>query len=87
MEGLWATQAVNLGAIYCGLGEQRYRLKSMVCFYGAHYHAFVWNAGRWFTFDDSEITAVGSWRAVVKKCGLGRIQPAVLLFERLPARA
>ncbi|KAK9830629.1 hypothetical protein WJX81_006901 [Elliptochloris bilobata] len=46
---------VDLSAVYSGLGgDQQYRLKSMVCFYGAHYHAFVWSSSRWFTFDDSE---------------------------------
>ena len=73
---------MDLDAIYSGLGEQRYRLKSMVCFYGAHYQAFVWAGNRWFTFDDSAVAAVGNWRAVVRKCRLGHIQPAVLLFER-----
>ena len=79
---------MDLGAIYAGLGEQQYRLKSMVCFYGAHYQAFVWSANRWFTFDDSAVSAVGNWRTVTSKCRLGHIQPAVLLFERVaPKRA
>ena len=77
------TQNVDLGAIYSGLGKQSYHLKSMVCFYGAHYHAFVWSSGRWFTFDDSAVSAVGVWRTVIQKCRLGHIQPAVLLFERV----
>ncbi|KAK9830628.1 hypothetical protein WJX81_006901 [Elliptochloris bilobata] len=76
---------VDLGAVYSGLGRQEYRLRSMVCFYGAHYHAFVCSSNRWLTFDDSAVNAVGpEWRTVIKKCGLGRIQPAVLLFEKVP---
>ena len=78
---------VDLGAIYSGLGEQRYRLRSMVCFYGAHYNAFVWSANSWFTFDDCAVSKVGSWRSVVNKCRLGHIQPAVLLFERVRPKA
>ena len=78
-----AQRFVDLGAIYSGLGEQQYRLKSMVSFYGAHYQAFVWSANSWFTFDDSAVSKVGNWRNVVSKCRLGHIQPAVLLFERV----
>jgi len=57
----------------------------MVCYYGAHYQAFVLlpDAGGWALFDDASVSLVGdgSWRAVREKCRLGRIQPSVIFFE------
>ena len=73
--------------VYEGLdrGFYLYRPRSMVCYYGAHYQAFVLlpNAGGWALFDDASVTLVGdgSWRAVREKCRLGRIQPSVVFFE------
>jgi len=77
---------VDLGEIYTGLPqkEHMYRLRSMVCYYGAHYQAFVMspNLLKWLIFDDESIGVIGTWEAVKAKCLAGRIQPSVLFFER-----
>ena len=82
-------QDVDLGQVYLGLeeAEYEYSLHSMVCFYGAHYQAFVWSrkAQQWLLFDDSNVSKVGDWQHVVGKCFLGRIQPSVLFFLRVGA--
>jgi hypothetical protein len=62
-------------------GKHMYALRSIVCFYGAHYHAFVHVDGRWLIFDDAASSVVGDWAAVVQKCRLGKIQPSVLFLE------
>ena len=76
-------QELDLGEVYRGLPlrEHAYALRSMVCYYGAHYHAFVHVDGRWLMFDDAASNAVGAWADVVRKCQLGKIQPSVLFFE------
>ena len=70
--------------MYLGVEETEfeYSLHSMVCFYGAHYQAFVWSqkAQLWLLFDDTHVSKVGDWQAVISKCFLGRIQPSVLFF-------
>jgi hypothetical protein len=69
-------QAVEPGAL-------RYRLRSMVAYYGQHYQALVLSRSdcRWVLLDDAKATAVGSWQHVVNKCEVGRIQPSVLFYE------
>ena len=81
-------QTLDLGEVYLGLPKEHYiyKLRSMVCYYGAHYHAFVHTGGQWIMFDDANTSAVGSWDAVMHKCQLGKIQPSVLFFE-LPSQA
>ena len=77
-------QEVDIGQVYQGVYDSHvYRLISMVCFYGSHYHAFVFSAtaGHWLMFDDTTALAVGDWDRVLAKCHMGRIQPSVLLFE------
>lgn len=74
-------QEVDIGEIYKALGSKEYRLHSMVCYYGEHYHAFVHTEGRWVAFDDATLNHVGGWEDVAKKCILGRIQPSLLFYE------
>jgi len=61
-----------------------YRLSSMVCYYGAHYQALVRrpDTGAWQLLDDANVSHIGSWVQVRVKCQRGRIQPAVLFFEK-----
>ena len=61
-----------------------YALRSMVCYYGSHYFAFVLSPqlGQWLLFDDASVSRVGTWVDVVAKCRLGRIQPSVFFYER-----
>lgn len=78
---------IDLAHIYHGLpvGKHHYRLRSMVCYYGAHYQAFVLShdLGKWLIFDDEVISVIGSWKSVRAKCHAGRIQPSVLFYERI----
>ena len=58
--------------MYRGLPPQQhvYRLRSLVCYYGAHYFAFVRHPelGVWLMFDDTRVTRVGSaWDDVRRK--------------------
>ena len=78
-----ALQDLDLGKVYLGTieGEQCFHPCSMVCYYGRHYHAFVRKDRQWLSFDDATSNVVGSWSDVVRKCEIGKIQPAVLLFE------
>ncbi|KAL4433818.1 hypothetical protein ABPG75_000259 [Micractinium tetrahymenae] len=75
-----------LGEVYEGetaLGR-RYRLRSLVGYYGAHYSAFVALpelGGEFALFDDNQVSRAGGWGAVVRKCEAGRIQPSVLFYE------
>ena len=83
--------ACTAGTVLQGLEREQhlYRPRSMVCYYGAHYQAFVLlpDAGGWALFDDASVSLVGdgSWRAVREKCRLGRIQPSVIFFEAVRA--
>ena len=76
---------VDLGEIYRAVepGQLLYRLRSLVCYYGAHYQAFVLlpELGRWLMFDDTRVSNIGTWADVRRKCELGRIQPSVLFYE------
>ena len=67
--------------------QHRYRLRSMVCYYGSHYSALVLlpalGGERWVLFDDARVSTVGSWADVLQKCEVGRIQPALLFFHRV----
>ncbi|EFN57334.1 hypothetical protein CHLNCDRAFT_21625 [Chlorella variabilis] len=78
-------EEVDLGEVYQGVqpGLFRYRLRSMVCYYGQHYQAMVLvpDAGGWLMFDDSRVSGVGGWADVRHKCKAGRIQPSVLFYE------
>lgn len=59
-----------------------YRLGAMVCYYGQHYHAFIFkpDANQWLLFDDATVLTIGGWGEVVRRCAAGRIQPAVLFY-------
>ena len=76
---------VDLGEVYQGAdrGAHRYRLCSMVCYYGQHYQALVLapQAGGWLMFDDTRVSRVGGWADVRRKCEAGRIQPSVLFYS------
>ncbi len=78
---------VDLGDVYLGHdpGQDVYRLRSMVCYYGAHYQAFVLvpDLGRWLMFDDTRVSNIGTLSDVKRKCELGRIQPSVLFYEKV----
>ncbi|GFH31651.1 USP domain-containing protein, partial [Haematococcus lacustris] len=48
-----------------------FTLSSMFCYYGQHYFAFIFKpeVGQWVMFDDTTITTVGDWAAVLSKQG------------------
>jgi hypothetical protein len=76
---------VDLHSVYRGVapGEHVYHLRSMVCYYGAHYFAFVLlpEQQAWVQIDDTRASRVGSWADVRRKCELGRVQPSMLFYE------
>lgn len=74
--------------MYEGLlpGAHVYRLRSLVCYYGAHHQAFVLvpeagSAGSWVMVDGARATRIGTWADVRRKCVSGRIMPTLLFFE------
>lgn len=78
-------QGLDIADIYenSPLGRDVYQLRSMVCYYGQHYMAFVLMAdSTWHMFNDTRITAIGLWHDVIKKCTLGRIQASVLFYQK-----
>lgn len=71
-----------------GKTKLTYRLHSMFCYYGQHYHAFIHKGEQeWVMFDDAQVSNVGSWKDVITKCTRGRIQPLVLFYKRLKSPA
>lgn len=86
MAGDAAAQDLDLAEIYQGVGagDATYRLRSMVGFYVSHYSALVRDAHtkQWLYLDDEIVRPIGNWGSVLRKCGLGKIQPSVLFFER-----
>mgnify|MGYP001086253949 CR=1 FL=1 len=78
---------VDLAEVYSGLppGRHLYRLRSLVCYYGAHYFAYVLlpELQAWAKIDDTHVSKVGDWADVKRKCAAGRVQPSVLFFEAL----
>ncbi len=82
---LAAGPQVDLGEVYHAheAGQDVYRLRSMVCYYGAHYQAFVLlpELHRWLMLDDTRVSNIGTWADVQRKCELGRIQPSLLFYE------
>ena len=74
----------SLKSIY-GCPSSKYKLRSVVCYYGAHYMAFAregHEGDAWTYFDDRLSRVVGPWKSVVEYCTKGKLQPVVLLFER-----
>ncbi len=80
---------MDLAEVFSGLapGKHLYRLRSLVCYYGAHYFAYVLlpELQAWAKIDDTHVSRVGSWADVKRKCAAGRVQPSVLFFEALPS--
>ncbi|MEW5304043.1 MAG: hypothetical protein WDW36_006678 [Sanguina aurantia] len=69
----------------CPPGPDEYALRAMFCYYGQHYHAFIYSEqlGLWVMFDDSTVSNVGKWPSVLTKCHTGRIQPLVLFYGQV----
>lgn len=62
-------------------GHYKYRLYSMVCYYGHHYVAFILLPdGIWHIFDDHNSSRVGHWKQVINKCADGRFQASLLFY-------
>ena len=79
-------QGLDLADVYLGIAHGRflYHVRSVVCYYGQHYIAFVlMSDSLWYMFDDAHILCIGLWADVVSRCELGRIQASVLFFEQL----
>ena len=79
-------QKLDLGDVYEQVPSRQhiYHIRSMVCYYGQHYLAFVLMPDNiWCMFDDASMQQVGTWANVVNKCAVGRTQASVLFFEHM----
>ena len=79
-------QALDLADLYPGIAHDvsLYDIRSMVCYYGQHYIAFVlMRDSLWYMFDDAHVLPVGDWNDVIGKCESGRIQASVLFYEQI----
>ena len=79
-------QELDIADMYGGLqtGKHVYYLRSMVCYYGQHYMAFVLMPdSTWHVFDDARIRQIGLWPDVIRKCTSGRIQASVMFYQKL----
>ncbi|KAL1566264.1 hypothetical protein AAHA92_01894 [Salvia divinorum] len=75
---------INISSLYRGLDPQnRYRLVSVVCYYGQHYHCFAYSRDHehWMMYDDNTVKVIGCWNDVIAMCERGHLQPQVLFFE------
>ena len=76
---------LDLGEVYAGLpaGRELYRLRSMVCYYGAHYQAFVLvpELKRWLLFDDARVANIGTWADVRRKVSKAVASHSAALLE------
>jgi hypothetical protein len=64
-----------------------YALRSLVCFYGAHYAALVraddCEGTPWRLYDDVKVLRVGEWEELLQVCQKGMLQPVVCIYELL----
>jgi hypothetical protein len=72
---------------------QKYRLKAMVCFLGAHYMVFIRNdlddgqSSEWRLYDDGNNPILRkSWAEVLIQIISFQIQPTLLLYEKMGTR-
>jgi hypothetical protein len=84
-------QAMQFGHTnYMPRAKYLYKFRGMVCYYGRHYKTYFWSAvsRQWVSFDDARVEQLGpDWDAVVQKCLRGHLQPTVLFYEHVNARA
>ena len=61
-----------------------YKLCCIVCYFGHHYKAYALSEEleEWLLFDDSTISAVGSWAEVKQSLISSRMQPNLLFYEQ-----
>lgn len=76
--------SMNLSVVYdCNVADA-YILRSMICYYGKHYAAFIFDqqTKKWMYCDDEIVRQVGStWDDVLTQCESGKWQPQLLVFE------
>lgn len=84
-------QVLDLGHLFLDVQEGcfMYTLYSAASFYSGetdgHYAALARSPhgqGTWLSLDDTAVSVVGDWQAVIGKCARGRMQPSVLFFVR-----
>jgi hypothetical protein len=70
-------------------GREKYRLKGLVCFLGAHYMSFIrhdsedGNSSGWKLYDDAkDVILYSSWADVLMQIITYKIQPTLLVFEK-----
>ncbi len=59
-------------------------LRGFITFYGLHYISYFYSEkfDTWYQFNDENISAVGSFKDVRKKCIAGRQKPTTVFYER-----
>jgi hypothetical protein len=59
-------------------------LRGFITFYGLHYISYFYSEkfDTWYQFNDENISAVGSFKEVKKKCLAGRQKPTTVFYER-----
>lgn len=78
---LRADRKVSRSPVYC----RPMILRGMICFYGQHYVAFVFNSDilEWTLFDDTLVKNVGpSWGDLIDRCTAGHYQPSILFYQK-----
>ncbi|CAH2064958.1 unnamed protein product [Thlaspi arvense] len=76
---------IDISIMYRGVDPKCiYRLVSVVCYYGQHYHCFAYSHehDQWIMYDDKTVKVIGSWSDVLSTCERGHLQPQVLLYEK-----
>jgi len=65
-------------------------LRGMICYYGQHYIAFVFNPDvmEWTLFDDAVVKSIGpNWADLTMRCLNGHYQPSLLFYQRCSPEA
>ena len=59
--------------------------RGFITYYGKHYMAYFYSEklDYWLHFDDSRISEVGNFEAVIEKCLKGKEKPILLFYESL----
>lgn len=79
---------LNTGAVFDLASKGAiYHLRCIVCYFGHHYKAYALSEEleEWLLFDDSTISAIGSWRDVKSSLISSKMQPNLLFYEQQQA--
>ena len=74
-----------MGGFETWLDGPKYRLRCMMCYYGAHFVliGFKPRVKEWVQYDDACVKSLGHWNAVKDKMVKGKVIPVVLFYENI----